>query len=91
MDQAIAQAVPDWPSRRVGPDLVRECAKVDVVLQDHVDELCVEPELTEPEFVKSRPADQLADARPVQAGSLVGDDNGAGGTGDPAHLRKAAA
>src|SRR5271157_3613942 len=69
MDQAIAQAVPDWPSRRVGPDLVRECAKIDVVLQDHVDELCVESELTEPEFVKSRPADQLADARPVQAGS----------------------
>src|SRR5208337_997930 len=86
MDQAIAQAVPEWPSSRVGPDLVRECAKIDVVLQEHIDKLGVEPDLTEPEFVKSRPADQVADARPVHGGSLVGDDNGAGGTGDPAHL-----
>ena len=63
MDQAIAQAVPDSASRRVGPDQVRQCAKIDVVLQDHVDELRVEPKLTEPEPVDRRPADQMADAR----------------------------
>ncbi len=86
MDQAIAQAVPDRQSRRLGPDFVSECAEINVVLQDHVDELRVEPEPAEPEPVDGRPADQVADARLMHAGILVGDDDRSAGTRDPAHL-----
>src|SRR5437868_1467154 len=60
--------------------------EIAVILQDHVDELRVEPEPPQPEPVEGRPAYQVADARSVNAGILVGDDDGSAGTRNPAHL-----
>ena len=86
MNQAVAQVAPDGSSLRLGPDSLGKSAGIDVKAQDHVNELRVKPELTEPEPVNGRPADQVTDACPVHTRSLVGNDDRSAGTRDPAHL-----
>ena len=82
----VTQAVPDSVPPCARPDPLEERGQIDVELEDHLDEIAVEPQAAQPPGVERRNADQMAQTGAVQRGRLVGDDHGAAGLGHPAHL-----
>jgi hypothetical protein len=71
---------------RFGPNLLGQGGDIDVELKDHLDEVKIQTEGTQPELVKSWSADEMAEASSVHSRGLVCDDNDSSWPSHPPHL-----